>query len=265
MNFFERCFCVVDPPRSGIDNMRIDRALFRQVEKSSQQTTFIRFYRWSVPTISLGKYQKVEESVDCAYCQRAGIPVVRRPTGGRAVFHDSELTYAVVSNSSRFFPLSSISQTYRLIAGGLQEGMWRLGIHTQLVAASPRGERSPSSPLKSPCFVSPSRYELLCSGRKIVGSAQKRSRRAFLQHGSIPLHVDHARMAAGLGVSEPLLRANIISLSEARGQAVGFTPLRQALQTGFERVFRMKLCPWQVAGEIEFLSRCDFSGEIASD
>ena len=111
---------IVDRPRSGLENMRIDRELLDWAEKCSDKITVVRFYRWAVPTISLGKHQKVEEAINQIYCQRAAIPIVHRPTGGRAVFHDHELTYSVVSNHAKYFPLESLKDTYRAIAAALR-------------------------------------------------------------------------------------------------------------------------------------------------
>ncbi len=261
MNSCDGWLCAVDPPRSGIENMRIDLALLNNLEKCSEKMTSLRFYDWEIPTVSLGKHQKAEGAVDYSYCRQSAIPVVHRPTGGRAVLHDCELTYAVVSNDPNCFPLSSIRETYRLIAMGLQEGMEGLGIVTQLAGTSRKSRRLSRQQREDPCFVSPSCCELLYEGRKIVGSAQRRLRRSFLQHGSIPLQVNHPKMAASLGVSEELLRMSVVSVSEALGRAVARQTLCEALQTGFERVFRVKL---HRRGLVEDM-RCHFSAKIASN
>ena len=233
---------IVDGPRSGLENMRIDRELLDWAEKCSDQITVVRFYRWTVPTISLGKHQKVEEAVNQIYCQQAAIPIVHRPTGGRAVFHDHELTYSLVSNHARHFPLESVKDTYRAIAAALRTGLQSLGIDAQLA----EGARA-SPPLassnggKKPCFMTPSRHELLLGGYKLAGSAQRRLRRSFLQQGCFPLQVDYPRMAVSLGVQEKVLRKTLLSVSRASGQQVAFEPLCKALKEGFEKSFRVQL------------------------
>src|SRR5262245_47663544 len=83
--------------------MAIDAALLDEVETSPDTHTIVRFYGWSRPTVSLGRNQKIEKAVDQTYCAAHGIDVVHRPTGGRAVLHDDELTYAVISNDSTSF------------------------------------------------------------------------------------------------------------------------------------------------------------------
>ena len=71
---------IVDEPRSGLENMRIDQELLDETEKCPDTITVLRFYRWAAPTVSLGKHQKAEEAVDQIYCQRASIPIVPRPS-----------------------------------------------------------------------------------------------------------------------------------------------------------------------------------------
>lgn len=233
--------CIVDEPRSGLENMRIDRELLDWTEKCSDKVTVVRFYRWAAPTVSLGKHQKAEEAVNQIYCQRASIPIVHRPTGGRAVFHDQELTYSLVSNDAKYFPLESVKGTYRAIAAALQVGLQHLGILAQLAKGVRESPILPSSAGKRPCFVSPSRYELLLGGYKLAGSAQRRLRRSFLQQGCLPLQVDYPKMAAALGIQENVLRKTLLSLSRASGHEVAFEVLFEALKEGFEKTFGIRL------------------------
>ncbi len=232
----ERWRFSVDPAQPGSTNMQIDRTLLDEAEQEAEARSFLRFYRWDVPTVSIGHHQQPERAADAAYCAANHIPVVRRPTGGRAVLHDCELTYAVVSNDHRFFPLDSLDQTYLIIARALQGGLARLGVCSHLAGGREIGS-SARIDLKNPCFASASRHELLVGGRKIAGSAQRRLKRSFLQHGSIPLELDVSLMAGALGVSEQLIAASTISVSEAAGREVGFEELAAALKEGFEEVF----------------------------
>lgn len=223
------------PPQPGQVNMDLDLSLLNELDKSSSPATVIRFYAWDKPTVSLGKHQQHSAGADLGYCRREGIPIVHRPSGGRAVLHADELTYAVISNDDGFFPMQSLHQTYYAIGLMLQEGFSRLGIQTDLARSGRRLEYPrPAGPrLPSPCFVTTSRYELLCQGRKIAGSAQRRLRRAFLQHGSIPLSIDYPRMAAALRSSPELLQRSVISVSEAAGRPVGREELEAALRKSF--------------------------------
>ncbi len=219
--------------------MQIDECRLKDAEEQFAPTTFLRFYQWDTPTVSLGRYQRPELGANLQYCQDNGIPVVRRPTGGRAVLHGRELTYSVVSNDRRFFPLHSLDLTYQGIARALQYGLGRLGITSQLAPGLRPTLRLSAGKAKLPCFASASRHELLVEGRKIAGSAQRRLRRSFLQHGSIPLEIDVEAMALALGVSEQLIAKTMISVSEAAGRPVSFNELAAALEEGFARLCGM--------------------------
>jgi len=220
--------------------MQIDRMLLDQAEQEAEARTYLRFYRWDVATVSIGHHQEPERAADVAYCATNHIPIVRRPTGGRAVLHDRELTYAVVSNDHRFFPLQSLDQTYLVIARALGKGLGRLGICSDLAPGGREIGSFTRIDIKHPCFASASRHELLVQGRKIAGSAQRRLKRSFLQHGSIPLHVDVPVMAKALGVSEDLIAASTMSISEAAGREVGFEELAAVLEAGFGEVFEIE-------------------------
>ena len=169
------------------------------------------------------------------FCRTEGIDVVHRPTGGRAVLHDNELTYALASNDPAQFDGGSIYGTYKRISEALASGYRRLGVDAVLApetrrrkppkarssgygppAPSRPASRRPASGLDEPCFVSPSRYELLVGGRKIVGSAQRRLRRGFLQHGSMPITCDRNRLARATGYAGlPALETEMAGLAES--------------------------------------------------
>ena len=232
---------LLDPPRPGIANMEVDRQLLERVETSRSQCTLVRFYRWETPTVSLGSHQRVERALDSRHCLQQGIPWVHRPTGGRAVFHADELTYTVVSNDPFQFPLHSLQLTHQKISLALRKGLQLLGIETTLAA---RGDRpSDSSPTESqkPCFTAPCFHEVVQGSRKIVGSAQRKLMKSFLQHGALPLTIDYQSMAAALGVDPGLLRARALSVSEAAGKPVAFETLSSALRQGLEESFGVQL------------------------
>jgi lipoate-protein ligase A len=176
---------IIDGAIDGTTNMAIDAALLDEVERSDSPRTIVRFYGWQTPTISLGRNQKIERAVDQEYCARHRIDVVHRPTGGRAVLHDDELTYAVISNDRDTFG-DTIYGNYKRVSEALCLGYMALGVPAVLAPDTKKTEllMLDGDP---PCFLSPSRYELMVGGRKIVGSAQRRVRSSFLQHGSMPI------------------------------------------------------------------------------
>src|SRR5882672_8700719 len=149
---------IIDGALDGISNMAIDAALLDEVGESETPKTIVRFYQWRRPTISLGRNQKVESAVDQEYCDRHGIDVVHRPTGGRAVLHDDELTYAVVSNDASCFG-DTIYGNYKRVSEALCLGYTRLGVPAVL-APDTRKTTPVSNGGDPPCFLSPARYEL---------------------------------------------------------------------------------------------------------
>lgn len=173
-------------------NMALDEALLLTHEAGSAPPT-LRVYGWCQPTLSLGYAQNARQEVELAACQAQGVAVVRRPTGGRAVLHDQEVTYSVVMPILLRDGPNTLTAHYHRIGLALAAALQRLGLPVRL--ARPQVRAVPGHGLASPaCFAALSRYELSVAGKKIVGSAQKRAQRALLQHGSIPLWLDRQRL-----------------------------------------------------------------------
>jgi len=169
--------------------MALDEVLLQAVA-SAESLPVLRFYRWRPATISLGYGQSVTADVDLEVCRQAGLDVVRRSTGGRAVLHDHEVTYAVIAPLHTGLFGGSVLDCYRVISDVLQQTLVKLGLPAKLVPGKPRGGQQ--NAIKAVCFSAPSQYELVIDGRKVAGSAQKRHGQAFLQHGSIPIEMDLA-------------------------------------------------------------------------
>ncbi len=169
-------------------NMAFDEWLFSRA-LSRPGAVYVRLYSWLPGAITFGYNQRRETALD--FSRLGDTPVIRRVTGGRAVYHDvSELTYAIALNphSDELRRLAgSVSATYRYLSGALQAFLGRLDIAAALVSRSSPENGRPDFFHKAPCFASASRYELLTGGRKIVASAQKQSRGVVLQHGSIKI------------------------------------------------------------------------------
>jgi lipoate-protein ligase A len=173
--------------QTGAMNMALDEALLSTVAEGVSPPV-LRFYRWRPATVTIGYAQSVARDIDLEICHQAGLDVVRRSTGGRAVLHDHEVTYSVIAPSVSGLFGNSVLDTYRVISEVLQKALRQLGLPAELVAGRPRGGQQHAT--KSVCFSAPSQYELVIEGRKVAGSAQKRHGQAFLQHGSIPLEMD---------------------------------------------------------------------------
>ncbi len=164
-------------PRPGWTNMAIDQALLERAERESE--SWLRLYRWAPHCLSFGRHEPASLRYDAQHISARGIDTVRRPTGGRAVWHAEELTYSVAAPYSRFGTMkAAYLEIHRMLADAL--GM--------LGAAVSLADRRRTPPLDSgACFAQPVGGEIMMSGRKLVGSAQLRLGTALLQHGSILL------------------------------------------------------------------------------
>lgn len=174
----------VDGPRSGAENMRLDAALLELMDEATRPPV-LRWYSFDPPCVSLGVSQRPEKAILADVIHARGKEWVRRPTGGRALLHEADMTYSLVARLDQPpFEGLGIEATYELISAALTEGLIELGVEAAWVAP---GHRPAKSEFNLPCFASVSRHEICVGGQKLVGSAQRRLRGAFLQHGSIPL------------------------------------------------------------------------------
>ena len=227
---------------AAVENMAIDEAVFRKNIRGESPPT-LRFYGWRSPALSIGYFQDYRKEVDDEACRKFGVEVVRRPTGGKAVLHERELTYAVVAGTDTGLFPPDILKTYLLIGRCLAEGLAGVGIRAEM---KEDGRRPPDGALPSACFSFPSRYELLVGDRKICGSAQMRSQGAFLQHGSLLTAFDPLRTCEVMLPHRRLekeadrLRNAVTSVGEQAGPALDEESLRRAIREGFERTLGIR-------------------------
>ncbi len=220
---------LVDGPADGARNLAIDEALLEvaRSEAVHPQPT-LRLYRWSPAALSLGRSQPADEAHDPVWLRRNGVDLVRRPTGGTAVFHENELTYSVTGPLDRPPFARGVVATYRILAEALLRGLRSLVPALVVNEAARGGGRHPA------CFAALSTCEISVGGRKLIGSAQLRRGRSFLQHGSIPLKASDARLARALGSAVP--EQTLIDFETAAGRATAFDEVARAIRAGFEQV-----------------------------
>lgn len=219
--------------------MAVDERLLREAA-AGDVLPVLRFYTWEPAAVSLGRHQDEGTAVDRHACRERGIEVVRRITGGLAVLHHQELTYSIVSRcSNRLFP-NDVIGTYKVIAQGLLAGLGRLGVPAEMASGAMRRLAPEDRIAKDPaCFATPSHYELLVHGRKIVGSAQRRLPHAFLQHGSILMGYDPALESAVIPGGS---RQNAVtSLQEEMGRTLSLDEVKRAFLTGFSEAFGVSI------------------------
>jgi lipoate-protein ligase A len=227
---------IVDPPASGAVNMARDRQLLDELVAGQRPAT-LRFYSWSPACISLGVGQP-EEILDLDAVRAAGLDVVQRPTGGQALLHDRELTYSVVASQQDPVVGGTLMHSYHAISEALLAGLAKLGIDGQGAPCEPR----PAAGLTAVCFASASAEEVLVGGRKLLASAQWRSRGAFLQHGSLLLEdrqADLPRLMRDPGAHG--IRPMSISLSELMAEVPSQTALVEVLSNGFQAALGIHL------------------------
>lgn len=223
--------------------MAIDEAVFRENQKNDVPPT-LRLYGWSVPSVSIGYFQDISKEVDQETCRKYQYDIVRRPTGGKAVFHFNDLTYAVIGKINNQPFTDDVIGTYKVISHCICQGLAKLNIKTKMAE---KKRPSIENALETFCFSVPSIHELLVDGKKICGSAQVRSHGSFLQHGSLMISFDPFKTQEVLlphldrntQVSE-LLRS-VTSLTDHYQGEIDIPTICRAFREGIEDSLKIRL------------------------
>jgi lipoate-protein ligase A len=221
-------------------NMALDEAVATAVRRGIVPPT-LRIYGWDVSSVSIGCFQKISD-IDTGYCAGKNIPVVRRPTGGRAILHGDEITYSFSAKTDSGLFSKGLLDSYRKISIPLTLALVKIGLSPELKLR--REARHPSfiNPMQSPlCFQAVSYGEITVNSKKLVGSAQKRWSDGLLQQGCIPFRIDKK-------ISENVFKLDsrqredgfIAGLKES---VPGLNPhtLRELIKTSFEDFFEINL------------------------
>jgi lipoate-protein ligase A len=210
---------LLTPDLTGPDNMALDEALMLRARRTGE--TVLRVYGWATPTLSLGRNQRARGEYDEAALRRAGVGIVRRPTGGRALLHDHEITYSVTAPADS---VESIPVAYERINTLLLTALDTLGVPAGI--ARPDGRAA--LPSAAPCFAEPATGELVFGNRKLVGSAQWRDGGALLQHGSILVDDDQSLISSFM-ISAVPMPPPPATLRSALGRAPGPEEVAEAM------------------------------------
>ena len=217
--------------------MAVDEAILEAyLDDPPARGPTLRLYGWDPPALSLGRGQDGPASHDGGWLRSAGVDLVRRPTGGLAVLHENERTYAVVGRLRRAPFYGGVVETYRQISEALRSALEQLGVAATTTTGRPPDPRAEG---RAACFQDSSDHELVTGERKLVGSAQLRRRGAFLQHGSIPLRADPSRLGKAIGA--PVDAGRSTDLGAALGGPPDADGFDRALVAGFERTFGVEL------------------------
>ena len=238
-------------PASGAWNMAVDEAILEAVGNGDVPPT-LRFYAWEPPCLSLGYAQPISD-VNNSNLESKGWDLVRRITGGRAILHADELTYAVIVPPDEPRLAGDIITSYKRLSEALVAGLAQLGMHVQ-VEPNPKSiqNTSQNSPI---CFETPSNYEILYRGKKLIGSAQARRQDGILQHGSLPLFGDLKRVTDILAfdnnaerhLAAQRLSARATTVEIALGKRVSWEEAASTLADAFSQNLDVNLVPGELS------------------
>ncbi len=223
------------------ENMAMDEAiLFGIINKNAPPA--IRVYDWDPPTVSFGYHQKIKEHILPDKVKEYGFGLVRRPTGGRAVLHYDEITYAVISRTDGILA-GSVLESYQKIGEVLLATLHEIGIDATMQNSMPSEKEQRT--WVNPCFTSASKYEINFKGKKIVGSAQVRKGNALLQHGSILLNHNQELMAELIPTKsnkeketiKKLLSKKTIAINDIIEEPLQFNAFVNILKINFQTYF----------------------------
>ena len=221
--------------------MAIDEALFTLSEKSGYDGT-LRIYFWEPACISLGYFQEKEKVLNTAKCKALGVDITRRITGGGAIYHHSEVTYSITTTLPSPLVPANVDDSYKHLEEFIINGVWKCGAEVNY-----RGTARPMAK-DFYCFVRPSKYDVVKKGKKLVGSAQRRSKNLFLQHGSILLNLDELdtmfsvlKLDHNLEKAKQEFKGNVTSLDEITGKNLEKYEVAMRLVGEFEKTYGVTL------------------------
>ncbi len=211
-------------------NMAIDEAIMLALQDTRVPPT-MRLYRWQPSAVSIGTFQGMTAEVNVEACKREGIDIVRRITGGGAVYHDydGEITYSIILPRGHRLAPADIQKSYETICNGIIWGLHRLGIKAHFAPIN----------------------DVVVANRKISGNAQTRRHSCLLQHGTVLVSLDVEKMFSVLRVSAEKVsdkaisdvKQRVTSIKDVLGRSVSFSEVRNALKAGFEEALEIELVP----------------------
>lgn len=235
-------------------NMALDEALL-DWHSEGLIPPVIRFYEWNPATLSIGYFQSVEKEIDMEAVRRLGLGFVRRPTGGRGVLHEHELTYSVIVSEDYPDMPATVTEAYRVISEGLLKGFQSLGLEAYFsIPNTPDKLQALKSPKTAVCFDTPSWYELVVEGKKVAGSAQTRQKGVILQHGAILLDLDDEKLVQTFKFSTDEAREKVkksinqkaVAINKLLQKKIPIDICKVAFRDGFSEALNVELVPFSL-------------------
>lgn len=246
----------------GRENMAVDEALFRCFNPAVSRPV-LRLYGWQPPALSLGRFQKAADDLDHARCAADGLTVVRRITGGGAIYHSDELTYSLVCSPLQLPATASVKESFRSLTSFLLGFYHALGLQAAYaVDQAPEGSRlGQRTPL---CFAGREHYDIMVTGRKLGGNAQRRSRGIIFQHGSIPLQ-QRAEQGVQYLKNKPQGIGQVTTCLADQGIAVDLAQLKLLLTRQFQACLGVGLQPDGLTEQEQALAHNLAAGKYGDD
>ncbi|WP_435877215.1 lipoate--protein ligase family protein [Sporosarcina highlanderae] len=234
-------------------NMALDEMLLVWHSQGKIPPT-IRFYGWSSPSLTVGRFQPVDGVIDFNALEKHHCQFVRRMTGGSAVLHDNELTYSIIVAEDHPKIPESIVEAYYILSHGLLEGYKQLGIHADYAIPQEKQNKKNQTAV---CFEKTAYYEMIVDGKKISGNAQTRKKGVLLQHGSIPMSIDEDMLFDLFmypSIEQRQLKQNafkekVITIDQIKNRKHSYDELKQAFISGFQSGLGITLKPLNLTEE----------------
>ncbi|OCS88607.1 lipoate--protein ligase family protein [Caryophanon tenue] len=242
---------------SGSFNMAMDEALLT-LHSKGEIPPVIRFYEWAPATLSIGYFQQAARDINLEAVHEQGLGFVRRPTGGRAVLHEHELTYSVIVSEAYPNMPTTVTEAYRVISEGILKGFHHLGLDAYFSVPDTDEKRADlKQPKSAVCFDAPSWYELVVEGKKVAGSAQTRQQGVILQHGAILLDVDIEKLLSVFNFSTEAQKERMrkklpekaVAINDLTDKPITIAQSVEAFKRGFEESLQIELVPYTLTDE----------------
>ncbi len=261
-------------PCSPSFNMALDEALLDWHSEGSMPP-IIRFYEWNPATLSIGYFQQAERDINLQAVKDQNLGFVRRPTGGRAVLHDQELTYSIIVSENYPDMPETVTEAYRVLSEGLLLGFRKLGLDAYFsVPETQESLADLKKPKSAVCFDAPSWYELVVEGKKVAGSAQTRQKGVILQHGAILLELDEDLLLSLFRFATPEAKEKMrlklpekaVAMNRLASTPFTIEQCVKAFSEGFEVALDIDLVPYELTAEqLHYVKRLEQSKYLTDE